>query len=282
METRLKIVHETMYEFSTEVFIEPHYLRFKPKVTPYIQLESFSMIIASTPTGLSEHIDAENNLVHFCWFSEMHEKLSVFSESVVRLEDHNPFNFILFPESYFDLPFHYPWHLKDLLHAALHTIKIHDSLLEYANRILVVTAHKTIDFITSLTRQIHHDFTLETRLEGEPLEPNLTFELKKGSCRDLSWMQIQLLRHLGIAAKFVSGYFFVESDHPEPELHAWVEVYLPGAGWIGFDPSNGMIAGGSHIPICSSSQPENTMPVTGSFRGDATSILTTSLFLEHV
>jgi transglutaminase-like putative cysteine protease len=143
-------------------------------------------------------------------------------------------------------------------------------------------SYKTINYITALTNQICQDFTLETRLEGEPLESGITFDLKKGSCRDLSWMQIQLLRHMGIAARFVSGYFFVESEHPKPELHAWVEVYLPGAGWVGFDPSNGMIAGSSHVPICSSSRYENTMPVTGSFRGDATSVLITSLSMVRM
>lgn len=281
METRIRIIHETVYEFSTEVFIEPHYVRLKPKVTPHAQLESFDLSIVLPPTGLSQQIDAENNLVHLCWFSQMHEKLSILSESVVLLKDHNPFNFILFPDSYFDLPFHYPPQLNNILHAALSTTEIHDALIDYGNRVLASTAHKTLNFITALTSQIHHDFILETRLEGEPLEPNITFDLKRGSCRDLSWMQIQLLRHLGIAARFVSGYFFIESEHPEPELHAWVEVYLPGAGWVGFDPSNGMLAGSSHIPICSSAQYENTMPVTGSFRGDATSVLTTSLSLEH-
>ena len=102
METRLKIVHETTYEFSSEVFIEPHYLRFKPKVTPHNKLESFDIDISSTPTGLSELIDAENNLVHFCWFSGVHEKLSIRTESVVLLEDTNPFNFVLSPDRYFE------------------------------------------------------------------------------------------------------------------------------------------------------------------------------------
>ncbi|WKN43284.1 transglutaminase family protein [Tunicatimonas pelagia] len=280
MKTRLKIVHETAYKFSSEVFIEPHYLRFKPRVTPHNKLESFAIDISSTPTGLSELIDAENNLVHFCWFSGRHEKLSIRSESVVRLEDNNPFDFILFPDRYFDLPFDYLPHLKDVLLTALKTRNIYFPLIEYGYQVLLDSDHKTLSFMTALTNQIHHDFTLETRLEGEPLEPGITFDLKKGSCRDLSWMLIQLLRHMGIATRFVSGYFFVESEHPEPELHAWVEVYLPGAGWVGFDPSNGLLAGSSHVPICSSSRYENTMPVSGSFRGDAASELITSLSME--
>ncbi len=282
METKIKIVHETVYEFNDQVFIEPHYLRFKPRVTPYNKLESTNFRIFPTPIGLSEQSDTENNLVYFCWFDGMHIKLSVHSESVVVLLENNPFNFIVFPSGYFDLPFHYSSQLKDILYAALHCTKIEEPLIEFGNRILESSTFKTLNFINKLTSQIHVDFKKESRLEGEPFEADKTFNLKKGSCRDLSWMQIQLLRHLGIAARFVSGYFFVESESSAHELHGWVEVYLPGAGWVGFDPSNGIMAGSSHIPICSSAHYQNTMPITGSFRGSANSVLDTTLSIEKI
>jgi transglutaminase-like putative cysteine protease len=127
---------------------------------------------------------------------------------------------------------------------------------------------------------IFTDFNAESRLLGPPHDSNLTFHIKKGSCRDLSWMQIQLLRFMGIAARFVSGYYFLPTQNTPPELHGWLEVYLPGAGWVGFDPSHGCIAGSSHIPVCASSQYQNTMPVTGSFEGSGTSTLSTNLNIE--
>jgi transglutaminase-like putative cysteine protease len=95
-------------------------------------------------------------------------------------------------------------------------------------------------------------------------------------------MQIQLLRHLGIAARFVSGYYFIGSENPSHDLHAWVEVYLPGAGWIGFDPSHGSAAGANHIPICSSAYFQNTMPVIGSFRGGASSKMEVLVSIEKI
>ena len=98
----------------------------------------------------------------------------------------------------------------------------------------------------------------------------------------MAWFQIQLLREFGIAARFVSGYYYIPMDKMEFELHAWLEVYLPGAGWIGFDPSHGAATGNDHIPVASSSDFNHTMPVTGSIRGDAVAELRTELTIERV
>jgi transglutaminase-like putative cysteine protease len=282
MKTKLKIVHETNYKFNNEVFIEPHYLRFKPRHTPYNKVESTGLKIFPTPIGMAEHSDAENNQVHFCWFEGMYDKLSICSETIMVLPEINPFNFIISPNTYFDLPFEYSSRLKDILYAALLSAKIDNSLIEYGNQILERSSYKTLNFIINLTKQIHTDFIVESRPEGEPLDADNTFAIKKGSCRDLSWMQIMLLRRMGIAAKFVSGYYFIESDNSEHELHGWVEVYLPGAGWVGFDPSHGAVAGNNHIPICSGAFYQNTMPVTGTFRGDADSKMKVNLSIEKI
>lgn len=95
-------------------------------------------------------------------------------------------------------------------------------------------------------------------------------------------MQIHMLRFVGIAARFVSGYYYLDSKNPEFELHAWVEVFLPGAGWIEFDPGHGMLTGWYHIPLASSSFYENTMPVSGSIRGDVTSKLENTLKISVI
>jgi transglutaminase-like putative cysteine protease len=95
-------------------------------------------------------------------------------------------------------------------------------------------------------------------------------------------MQIQLLRHYGMAARFVSGYFYVDIAEPKYELHGWTEVFIPGAGWIGYDPSNGIRTSNMHFPICTSANYQHTMPVSGTVRGDATSELTTELEINMV
>ncbi len=279
---KLKIVHETEYTFNAEVFFEPHFLRFKPMVTPNIEVESFQLQITPLPTGLSEQIDAENNLIHHSWFDGVHKILSVRAESTVKIKEHNPFNFILYPTSFFELPFTYHDPLNELLRPSLHVAGLSKELIHYGEKIKKESNFNTVQFITNLTKQIHSDFIVETREVGTPYDAYKTFELKKASCRDLSWMQIQLLRHMGIAARFVSGYFFIQLEHPDFELHAWVEAFLPGAGWIGFDPSNGILTGEAHIPIATSAVSENTMPVTGSIRGDASSELATSLVIKKM
>lgn len=277
---RYKISHETKYSFSEKVFLEPHYLRFKPKVTPFAMLESFDLELSLTSAGFSEQIDAENNIIQLYWFEGLHESLVIQAESTLSVREHNPFNFIFYPLSFSKLPFSYDKPLKSLLQPSLSVSEISPELIEYGEKVRKASNSNTLPFITNLTSQIHSDFTVESRLIGMPFEADRTFELKKASCRDLSWMQIQLLRHMGIAARFVSGYYFIEIENPEFELHAWVEVYLPGAGWIGLDPSNGILTGNSHITISTSALPEYTMPVTGSIRGSATSSLESELQIQ--
>jgi transglutaminase-like putative cysteine protease len=95
-------------------------------------------------------------------------------------------------------------------------------------------------------------------------------------------MQINLVRQLGIAARFVSGYYYFDMDTPNYELHAWIEVFLPGIGWLGLDPSHGIFTGNTHFPLASSAHYENTMPVSGGIRGSASSKLITQLAIEKL
>lgn len=281
MKTELKIIHETFYDFNTEVFIEPHYLRLKPRLTQFNVLESYHLTIFPKPIGISQQYDSENNLVHFCWFDGLNTNFSIRTVSKVLLQDVDPLYFIAFPNGHFDRPFQYSDHLKNLLFAALLPAKIDRPLIDYGDNILEQTADKTLNFIIQLTRQIYADFKFEP-YDDEPQEPDQTFKLKGGSSRALSWMQIQLLRHLGIAARSVIGYYFVESEVAKHKLHVWVEVYLPGAGWVGVDPSHGAIAGKSYIPLCSSSNMHQTLPITGSFRGDPDRTVEVLLTIEKI
>ncbi len=280
----LKIIHETEYAFTSEVFLEPHYVRLKPKSTPHNRLDHFSLTILPHPTGLSNQLDEEGNLIHFCWFDGMTTTLKIRSESVVVTENYNPFNFILYPPNFFTVPFIYTELQQTILKSDLNFVHVSDSLIEYGKQIAEKSNHDTILFVTNLTRQIHTDFLIEFREVGIPHQPNEAFDLKRGSCRDLTWMQINLLRYMGVAARFVSGYYYFAREEEDTafELHAWLEVFLPGAGWVGFDPSHGMIAGNSHIPIVSSSHFENTMPVTGTIRGKGDSTLITRVMIKSI
>jgi len=279
---KIKIIHLTEYTFTSEVFLEPHYFRFKPKFTPFCTLETFKIDVHPKPAGASQFMDVENNLIHFCWFEDTHRQIVIETRSVLDITDFNPFNFLVYPDECNILPFIYADNLRKLLGPALSVAILSNEVIQYGEELKEASENNTIDFILNLTKQICSDFILESRMTGQPHEPDLTFNLRKGSCRDLAWFQIQLLRYMGIASRFVSGYYYISSEKPEFELHAWLEAYIPGAGWIGFDPSHGIVTGNHHIPIAASADFENTMPVTGTVRGDAASQLRTELNIRII
>lgn len=277
---KFKITHNTIYLFNSEVFLEPHYLRFRPKQTAYVDVTDYSITILSEPVGHKVIQDEENNVVDFCWFEGMTNQLSITSTTILETKPFNPFDFLIYPLVFNQLPLQYDELQKKLLFSTLEGQLISQELLDYGTAILKASDFSTISFLTNLTKQLHEDFSVEYREIGSPLQPDETFTIKRGSCRDLSWMQINLLRQFGIAARFVSGYYYFDMIQPAYELHAWVEVFLPGIGWLGLDPSHGIFTGNTHFPIASSAHFENTMPVSGGIRGSATSQLRTELSIE--
>lgn len=275
-----KIVHETTYLFSDEVFLEPHYLRFRPKSNAFINVSKCSISLKYSAEGHRVIEDEEHNRVDFYWFEKLTKCLSITVESSLQTYEYNPFNFIIHPDSFNTIPFTYSEQQYQKLYASLQKVALSPELINYATAILEASHFNTITFVSNLTTQIHKDFIVEYRENGPPLLPDDTFNIKKGSCRDLSWMQINMLRHYGIATRFVSGYFYFETEKPVYELHAWIEIFIPGTGWLGFDPSHGILTGNTHFAVASSAIPESTMPVSGGIRGSATSQLITNLIIE--
>ncbi|MGD1839980.1 MAG: transglutaminase N-terminal domain-containing protein [Thermonemataceae bacterium] len=276
-----KISHITEYSYSDKVFFEPHIFRFKPKHTPHLTLKDFTINIAPEASGFSEQTDIENNHNLFCWFDETHTKLKINAYSLVEAQENNPFNFLVHPPEYLQIPFDYDNNTNQLLKPSLIADDLSKEVTAYLKGILSDTNHRSVDFLVELTKNIHQDFTLESRETGNPYDPNYTFKKKVGSCRDLAWMQIHMLRYLGIATRFVSGYYFVEVENPTYELHAWVEVYLPGAGWIGLDPGHGILTSTHHIPVASSAFYTYTMPVSGIVRGNPEATLKHELKIDR-
>lgn len=276
-----EISHITEYSYSKKVFFEPHRLRLKPKTTPHTTLKSCSIKIEPEPAGLSEHTDVEDNHNLLCWFDGTHQELKIESHAVVEVEEYNPFNFLVYPPEYLNIPFEYDAKTKPLLAPSLNAENIAKEIKDYYKHLAKETDNQTVDFLVLLTKKITQDFLLQHRDTGEPHFPDITFKDKKGSCRDLAWMQIHMLRQLGIACRFASGYYYIEAEDVQFELHAWVEVYLPGAGWIGIDPAHGGLTNEHYIPVASSAFYENTMPVSGTIRGNASSKLSHQLNIVH-
>ncbi|MCF8261857.1 MAG: transglutaminase family protein [Melioribacteraceae bacterium] len=279
---KFNISHITEYSYSEKVFFEPHFLRFKPKTSPHLSIASFNLEVSPIPVGFSEQIDTENNHIRLYWFEDTHQSFRISVSTYVDVTPFNPFNFLIHPPEFLELPFIYDDQTFQLLKPALTTTPMSKAMNEYLLENVRKSNNNTLEFLTKLTRQIHEDFVLGYRELGPPLNPEETFKRKDGSCRDLAWMQIQLFRNMGIASRFVSGYFYLQADKPLFELHAWVEAFLPGAGWIGFDPGHGIITDCYHIPLASSAFPENTMPVTGTVRGSAEATLKNDLNITPI
>lgn len=277
-----EIYHITEYSYSADVFFEPHFLRLRPKFAPHLSIVNYDLRIEPKPAGFSELVDSENNHLLHCWFEGMHRKMRISVKTQVEIAKYNPLNFLVSPPKYLEIPFSYDEQSAQLLRPYLATGSLSLPMQHFLNEVLQKSNAQTLPFLTDLITEIHEQFVLETREFGEPYDPEFTYQQKMGSCRDLSWMLIHMLRHLGIASRFVSGYFYLDAENPEFELHAWVEVYLPGAGWIGYDPTHGLITASYHIPLAASAFFNNTMPVSGSIRGNATSKLENELRISII
>ena len=279
---KLRIRHNTKYNYESAVFFEPHYFRFRPRSGPHLTLLSYNFSMSPQPEGTHSILDPEGNLIQLCWFSGLHPQLTVEVETEVELKEFNPFGFLIQPAEYDSFPFQYTPEILPVLKPALEHIALEKDLMLFAEQLAETSGRKTITFLSLLTKKVFETISLQIREDGPPHSPEITFGLKEGSCRDLSWMQIQILRYLGFATRFVSGYLYLDTEDPEFELHAWLEVYLPGAGWIGLDPSHGVFADRNYVAVASSVRYEHTMPVTGSVRGNAQATLVTELEIQKV
>jgi transglutaminase-like putative cysteine protease len=277
---KFRLYHHTEYSFSDKVFLEPHTFRFKPRQDHKQRLTSYSLKIEPVPVGRNEFLDETNNLTELAWFDGKHASLSITAISEFEPSDKNPFDFLIYPFSFNQMPVHY-----DLSFALSRYLYISDNQ-KHINKYIKLYFNDfkgtSLEFLLLVTRKIHEDIENLVRHTGAPHPPDLTLSEKKGSCRDLAVLEMEILRNAGFATRFVSGYKYEQDPDDKPELHAWVEVFLPGPGWIGFDPSTGLIAGNDHFAVSSSYLPEKTMPVTGALRGSAKSEMTSEIRIEKI
>jgi transglutaminase-like putative cysteine protease len=276
----IRLYHRTEYFFSDPVFLEPHTLKFKARQNPGHVLQSYNLTINPAPSGRYEFLDESGNFSEMVWFNNLNTRLILEAESSIKIGNRNPFNYLIYPFKYSQMPVKYS--STSGLDKYIKTIDNQINTYNYLKQLIKNNRGNTMDFLLMVTGILHTDFEKTVRHNGPPHTPDVTLKRKKGSCRDLAVLEMEMLRKSGFATRFVSGYKFNEENDEDPELHAWVEVYIPGPGWIGLDPSTGLMAGNDHIPVSSSFLPVNTLPVSGTFRGKAESEMKTKILIEKV
>ena len=271
--------HVTRYRYSRPVSCEPLTVRLRPRSDHRQRLLSFQISIDPAPKGLFDAIDLEGNDVSAAWFSAAMDELTISSTFEAETFDSNPFQFLLFPAAT-KLPL-----VADAIeskHFALYAARQSPSAAveEVARDLANEARFSTVEFLCGLNEWIHAHHENILRPTGAPWPADQTLREGRGACRDLAVIFIEACRVLNIPSRFVSGYSVNVDKATDRELHAWAEVYLPGAGWRGFDPSLGLATTERHLAVAVGLTPEMAAPITGTFRGDAASLLEAEIEIE--
>lgn len=265
----LHVRHESEYTYDTPVALGPQTLYLYPRMYPYQRLLRYDLTIHPEPSRLVRNVDVEGNIQQVVYFGHPTSHLRISVDIELQSDEFNSFDFVLFPFETQRVPFRYPQPVIDLLQPYLERIGVTERVESWARQLAASAGWQTTAFLMALTQTIRQ-FTYQVREEGAPFAPEDTLSQRKGSCRDYTTLFIAACRSLGIAARFVSGYL-LGNPQQEHQLHAWAEVYLPGAGWRGFDPTEGSIVVNRHVFLTSTARPELAAPISGTFSGQARS-----------
>jgi transglutaminase-like putative cysteine protease len=265
--------HVTHYKYDRPVTLGPQVVRLRPAPHCRSNIISYSLKIEPVGHFVNWQQDPFANYQARLVFPEKATEFKVTVDLVAEMAVYNPFDFFLEPDAE-EFPFTYAPELKQELAPYLITEPATPLVQAYLDKI-DRTKRRSVIFLVDLNQMVHKDINYTIRMEPGVQTPEETLTLGSGSCRDSGWLLVQLLRHCGLAARFVSGYLIqlapdVKSlDGPSgtevdfTDLHAWCEVYLPGAGWVGLDATSGLLAGEGHIPLACTPTPSSAAPIEG-------------------
>ena len=273
MSIHVALKHVTRYRYDRPVQLGPQVVRLRPAPHCRTPVLSYSLRVDPVNHFVNWQQDPFANYLARLVFPEKTTEFTVTVDLVAQMAVYNPFDFFLEPSAQ-SFPFVYDAALKAELAPYLVADPLTPRLAEYVAGI-DRRERATIDFLVEINQQLQQRIGYLIRLEPGVQTPEETLTKGSGSCRDTGWLLVQALRHLGLAARFVSGYLIQLApdqkalDGPSgtevdfTDLHAWCEVYLPGAGWIGLDPTSGLMAGEGHIPLAATPQPSSAAPIAG-------------------
>ena len=276
MAIHVALTHVTDYRYDRLIALGPQVVRLRPAPHCRTPILSYSLSVSPTQHFINWQQDPFANYLARLVFPDRVDHFRVTIDLVTEMAVYNPFDFFL-EDSAETFPFRY----SETLERELAPYLVKDQATpRFASFVAGVMPRRgikerTIDFLVGLNQRIQQDVRYLIRMEPGVQTPEETLVSAEGSCRDSGWLLVQMLRHLGLAARFVSGYLIqlrpdvksldgpsgAESDFTD--LHAWCEVFLPGAGWIGFDPTSGLLAGEGHIPLAATPEPGSAAPISG-------------------
>ncbi len=272
---RYRILHRTYYNFSGAVALGPHVLRLRPRESHELRIESSSLEISPAAT-LLWHRDVEDNSIATATFATPASQLSIESDVIIQQFNQAPLDFLVAGYAV-DYPFDYaPEERKVLTPYFEETGQPEDDPLDgwIADFWTKGDQIQTYVLLQGMSRHIHESLVYTIREEPGVQSPSETLAKGSGSCRDFAALFIAAARRLGLAARFLGGYLNAPpSSANYGATHAWAEVYLPGAGWKGFDPTLGSIVGSDHIAVAVARLPESVPPIEGSFSGNPGAVM---------
>ncbi|MGY4532853.1 uncharacterized protein (DUF2126 family)/transglutaminase-like putative cysteine protease [Pseudomonas sp. TE3786] len=273
MSIHVALHHVTHYRYDRAVDLGPQIVRLRPAAHSRTRVLSYALKVLPEKHFINWQQDPQGNYLARLVFPEKTDELRIEVDLVAEMAVFNPFDFFLEPYAE-KIPFAYSADEKRELTPYLATLEPTRKFAAYVASIERKPL-PTIDFLVALNQRLSQDISYLIRMEPGVQTPEQTLTNASGSCRDSAWLLVQILRNLGLAARFVSGYLIQLTadvkalDGPSgttvdfTDLHAWCEVYLPGAGWVGLDPTSGLFAGEGHIPLACSPEPSSAAPISG-------------------